>query len=116
MVLFYKSLPLCFTVNLVMDKIAKRPRGFAFLRYATEEESQSAIEGMHGKVCLWEIIWSIYYFEVAYIIIDPSTCKKYVLDVNTKLDGSCRTALRSCNMILIIEIVCLIVISQFLRF
>ncbi|KAL5550209.1 hypothetical protein UlMin_000385 [Ulmus minor] len=36
-------------VNLVMDKIAKRPRGFAFLRYATEEESQSAIEGMHGK-------------------------------------------------------------------
>ncbi|PKI63327.1 hypothetical protein CRG98_016318 [Punica granatum] len=37
-------------VNLVMDKIANRPRGFAFLRYATEEESQRAIEGMHGKV------------------------------------------------------------------
>ncbi|KAK4768486.1 hypothetical protein SAY87_003627 [Trapa incisa] len=36
-------------VNLVMDKIANRPRGFAFLRYATEEESQRAIEGMHGK-------------------------------------------------------------------
>ncbi|XP_057993911.1 organelle RRM domain-containing protein 6, chloroplastic isoform X1 [Hevea brasiliensis] len=36
-------------VNLVMDKIANRPRGFAFLRYATEEESQKAIEGMHGK-------------------------------------------------------------------
>ncbi|KAJ6815209.1 glycine-rich RNA-binding protein 4, mitochondrial [Iris pallida] len=36
-------------VNLVMDRIANRPRGFAFLRYATEEESQSAIEGMHGK-------------------------------------------------------------------
>ncbi|XP_030443073.1 organelle RRM domain-containing protein 6, chloroplastic isoform X1 [Syzygium oleosum] len=36
-------------VNLVMDKIANRPRGFAFLRYATEEEAQSAIEGMHGK-------------------------------------------------------------------
>ncbi|KAK3224656.1 hypothetical protein Dsin_004518 [Dipteronia sinensis] len=35
--------------NLVMDKIANRPRGFAFLRYATEEESQKAIEGMHGK-------------------------------------------------------------------
>lgn len=33
-----------------MDKIANRPRGFAFLRYATEEESQKAIEGMHGKV------------------------------------------------------------------
>ncbi|KAM7251514.1 hypothetical protein ACFE04_023397 [Oxalis oulophora] len=37
-------------VNLVMDKIANRPRGFAFLRYATEDESQQAIDGMHGKV------------------------------------------------------------------
>ncbi|XP_024984628.1 organelle RRM domain-containing protein 6, chloroplastic [Cynara cardunculus var. scolymus] len=36
-------------VNLVMDKIANRPRGFAFLRYATKEESEKAIEGMHGK-------------------------------------------------------------------
>ncbi|KAI0493631.1 hypothetical protein KFK09_023752 [Dendrobium nobile] len=36
-------------VNLVMDRIANRPRGFAFLRYSTEEESKKAIEGMHGK-------------------------------------------------------------------
>ncbi|XP_042502522.1 organelle RRM domain-containing protein 6, chloroplastic [Macadamia integrifolia] len=36
-------------VKLVMDRIANRPRGFAFLRYATEEESKKAIEGMHGK-------------------------------------------------------------------
>ncbi|XP_059647186.1 organelle RRM domain-containing protein 6, chloroplastic [Cornus florida] len=36
-------------VNLVMDRIANRPRGFAFLRYASEEESKKAIEGMHGK-------------------------------------------------------------------
>ncbi|XP_008794531.2 organelle RRM domain-containing protein 6, chloroplastic-like isoform X2 [Phoenix dactylifera] len=36
-------------VTLVMDRIANRPRGFAFLRYATEEESRKAIEGMHGK-------------------------------------------------------------------
>ena len=33
-----------------MDRIANRSRGFAFLRYATVEESQKAIEGMHGKV------------------------------------------------------------------
>uniref|UniRef100_A0A0D3AQC5 RRM domain-containing protein n=2 Tax=Brassica oleracea TaxID=3712 RepID=A0A0D3AQC5_BRAOL len=32
-----------------MDKVANRPRGFAFLRYETEEESMKAIEGMHGK-------------------------------------------------------------------
>ncbi|KAI3982995.1 hypothetical protein MKX01_010478 [Papaver californicum] len=36
-------------VNLVMDKVANRPRGFAFLRYSAEEESKKAIEGMHGK-------------------------------------------------------------------
>ncbi|XP_068646892.1 organelle RRM domain-containing protein 6, chloroplastic-like [Aristolochia californica] len=36
-------------VKLVMDRIANRPRGFAFLRYSTEEESKKAIEGMHGK-------------------------------------------------------------------
>ncbi|KAH9619043.1 hypothetical protein KSS87_000891 [Heliosperma pusillum] len=36
-------------VNLVMDKIANRPRGFAFISYATDEESRKAIEGMHGK-------------------------------------------------------------------
>ncbi|GER32180.1 RNA binding protein [Striga asiatica] len=36
-------------VNLVMDKMANRPRGFAFLSYATEEESKKAIDGMHGK-------------------------------------------------------------------
>jgi len=36
-----------------MDKVANRPRGFAFLRYETEEESKKAIEGMHGKVWFW---------------------------------------------------------------
>lgn len=36
-------------VKLVMDKVANRPRGFAFLRYETEEESENAIQGMHGK-------------------------------------------------------------------
>ncbi|KAL8529713.1 hypothetical protein ACS0TY_006959 [Phlomoides rotata] len=36
-------------VNLVMDRIANRPRGFAFLSYTSEEESKKAIEGMHGK-------------------------------------------------------------------
>ncbi|XP_042063867.1 organelle RRM domain-containing protein 6, chloroplastic-like [Salvia splendens] len=36
-------------VKLVMDRIANRPRGFAFLQYKTEEESNEAVEGMHGK-------------------------------------------------------------------
>ncbi|KAJ1410144.1 RNA-binding domain superfamily [Sesbania bispinosa] len=45
----FKSFGQLVEVNLVMDKIANRSRGFAFLRYATEEESQKAIEGMHGK-------------------------------------------------------------------
>ncbi|PKA51041.1 hypothetical protein AXF42_Ash007698 [Apostasia shenzhenica] len=50
------STKLFVSVNLVMDRIANRPRGFAFLRYATKEESKRAIDGMHGKVnvhCNW---------------------------------------------------------------
>ncbi|CAD6262568.1 unnamed protein product [Miscanthus lutarioriparius] len=37
-------------VCLVMDRVAKRPRGFAFLSYTEEEEARGAMEGMHGKV------------------------------------------------------------------
>jgi transformer-2 protein/cold-inducible RNA-binding protein len=37
-------------VCLVMDRVAKRPRGFAFLSYTEEEEAMGAMEGMHGKV------------------------------------------------------------------
>ncbi|KAJ0463065.1 putative RNA recognition motif domain, nucleotide-binding alpha-beta plait domain superfamily [Helianthus annuus] len=47
-------------VNLVMDKIANRPRGFAFLRYATKEESEKAIEGMHGKFLDGRVIFVEY--------------------------------------------------------
>ncbi|KAG7651576.1 Organelle RRM domain-containing protein 6 [Arabidopsis thaliana] len=36
-------------MNMVMDKVANRPKGFAFLRYETEEEAMKAIQGMHGK-------------------------------------------------------------------
>lgn len=45
-------------VKLVMDRIANRPRGFAFLRYKTEEESKKAIEGMHGKVSITSQFYS----------------------------------------------------------
>ncbi|XP_066343702.1 organelle RRM domain-containing protein 6, chloroplastic-like isoform X1 [Miscanthus floridulus] len=37
-------------VCLVMDRVAKRPRGFALLSYTEEEEARGAMEGMHGKV------------------------------------------------------------------
>ncbi|KAL8246037.1 hypothetical protein R6Q59_007253 [Mikania micrantha] len=47
-------------VNLVMDRIANRPRGFAFLRYATKEESEKAIEGMHGKFLDGRVIFVEY--------------------------------------------------------
>lgn len=36
-------------VCLVMDRVAKRPRGFAFLSYTGEDEARGAMEGMHGK-------------------------------------------------------------------
>ncbi|CAN6249878.1 unnamed protein product [Urochloa humidicola] len=36
-------------VHLVMDRVAKRPRGFAFVSYADEEDAKAATKGMHGK-------------------------------------------------------------------
>ena len=35
-------------VDLIMDKFTGRPRGFAFVTFATAEESKAAIEKMNG--------------------------------------------------------------------
>lgn len=37
------------SVNLMLDKISGRSRGFAFVEYATPEEAQKAIEQFHDK-------------------------------------------------------------------
>jgi cold-inducible RNA-binding protein len=39
-------------VNLVMDKMSGRPRGFAFVTMATKEGSDAAALALHGKE--WE--------------------------------------------------------------
>lgn len=36
-------------VNLVMDRMSGRPRGFAFVTMATDEEAQKAIAELNGK-------------------------------------------------------------------
>lgn len=36
-------------VNLVMDRMSGRSRGFAFVTMGTPEEAQAAIEGLNGK-------------------------------------------------------------------
>ena len=36
-------------VNIMMDRMTNRPRGFAFVTMSTPEEAKSAIEGMNGK-------------------------------------------------------------------
>lgn len=36
-------------VNLMVDRMTGRPRGFAFVTMSTPEEAQKAIEVMHGK-------------------------------------------------------------------
>eukprot|EP01018_Ginkgo_biloba_P028910 Gb_09687 [translate_table: standard] len=36
-------------VKIIMDKFAKRSKGFGFIQYATEAEAQEAIKGMDGK-------------------------------------------------------------------
>jgi RNA recognition motif-containing protein len=37
------------SVNLMLDKMTGRSRGFAFVEYATDEEAQKAIEQFHDK-------------------------------------------------------------------
>ena len=37
------------SVNLMMDKMTGKSRGFAFVEYATPEEAQKAIEQFHNK-------------------------------------------------------------------
>jgi len=36
-------------VKIMMDRVAKRSKGFGFIEYATEEEAEEAIKGMDGK-------------------------------------------------------------------
>ena len=37
------------SVNLMLDKMSGRSRGFAYVEYATPEEAQKAIEQFHDK-------------------------------------------------------------------
>ncbi len=37
------------SVNLMMDKITGKSRGFAFIEFSTPEEAQKAIEQFHNK-------------------------------------------------------------------
>ncbi len=36
-------------VDLIMDKMTGRPRGFAFVTMATPEDATRAVEALHGK-------------------------------------------------------------------
>jgi cold-inducible RNA-binding protein len=37
------------SVNLMMDKVTGKSRGFAFVEYATAEEASKGVELFHGK-------------------------------------------------------------------
>jgi RNA recognition motif-containing protein len=37
------------SVNLMLDKVTGKSRGFAFVEYATAEEAHKAVEQFHGK-------------------------------------------------------------------
>lgn len=39
-------------VKIIMDKISKRSKGYAFIEYTTEEAASVALEEMNGKVNL----------------------------------------------------------------
>ena len=36
-------------VNLMMDRVSGRPRGFGFVTMSTPDEAQKAIDALHGK-------------------------------------------------------------------
>ncbi|MGO8700104.1 MAG: RNA recognition motif domain-containing protein [Limisphaerales bacterium] len=36
-------------VNLMLDRVTNRPRGFAFVSMSSKEEADKAIQGMNGK-------------------------------------------------------------------
>ena len=36
-------------VNLMMDRVSGRPRGFGFVTMSTADEAQKAIDALHGK-------------------------------------------------------------------
>lgn len=38
------------TVKIIMDKISKRSKGYAFIEYTTEEAASTALKEMNGKV------------------------------------------------------------------
>ena len=37
------------SVNIIMDKISGRPKGFGFVEMTSESEGQAAITGLNGK-------------------------------------------------------------------
>jgi RNA recognition motif-containing protein len=38
------------TVKIIMDKISKRSKGYAFIEYTTEKAASAALKEMNGKV------------------------------------------------------------------
>jgi RNA recognition motif-containing protein len=38
------------TVKVIIDKISKRSKGYAFIEYTTEEAASAALKEMNGKV------------------------------------------------------------------
>ncbi|KAB1213347.1 DAG protein, chloroplastic [Morella rubra] len=45
-----KTKKLFITVKIIMDKISKRSKGYAFIEYTTEEAASAALKEMNGKI------------------------------------------------------------------
>jgi cold-inducible RNA-binding protein len=46
---FFSQAGVVTSVNLMLDKVTGKSRGFAFVEYATAEEANKAVEQFHGK-------------------------------------------------------------------
>lgn len=48
--------PKIWTVKIIMDKISKRSKGYAFVEYTTEEAASAALNEMNGKVAAKDVV------------------------------------------------------------
>eukprot|EP01018_Ginkgo_biloba_P028843 Gb_39591 [translate_table: standard] len=46
--------------TIIMDRVSKRSKGYAFVRYASETEAEQAIKGMNGKFLDGRVIFVEY--------------------------------------------------------
>jgi RNA recognition motif-containing protein len=81
---------LSITVKIIMDRISKRSKGYAFIEYTTEEAGGAALKAMNGQVGDKIRFATANVFEAGRIFIHLSKLTVMLLFAdNKRLDDSC---------------------------